>query len=75
MRYMVHYRYSDQVIVVKLLTTKFRELILTMSICILMCLTVINGLDQKKEDSIVIDHRVSDFDIGLLSLICQSVYV
>lgn len=75
MRYMVHYRYSDQVIVVKLLTTKFRELILTMSICILMCLTVINGLDQKKEDSIVIDHRVSDFDIGLLSLICQSVHV
>lgn len=72
---MVHYRYSDQVIVVKLLTTKFRELILTMSICILMCLTVINGLDQKKEDSIVIDHRVSDFDIGLLSLICQSVHV
>lgn len=75
MRYMVHYRYSDQVIVVKLLTTKFRELILTMGICILMCLTVINGLDQKKEDSIVIDHRVSDFDIGLLSLICQSVHV
>lgn len=75
MRYTVHYRYSDQVIVVKLLTTKFRELILTMGICILMCLTVINGLDQKKEDSIVIDHRVSDFDIGLLSLICQSVHV
>lgn len=75
MRYMVHYKYSDQVIVVKLLTTKFRKLILTMSICILMCLTVINGLDQKKKGNIVIDHRVSDSDIDLLSLICQSVHV